>query len=188
MRFEKAHLAINERDAGPRECAFEALLSRIILSAMLGQYQRKVESSWIKEELWRVRNFHQGSTWLLRGMFTPGCNRSLGERGVRDRYTATPGHTHMKKLSQIPPDGGDEVHLIGRAKGDGKLTFDKLTDLYHSGTKHEETSPHTWSFITPTSAMSAASWSMAARARVFAPPTSTKCWTIAPRLREAHQL
>ena len=31
--------------------------------------------------------------------------------------------------------------LIGHAKGDGKLTFDKLTDLYHSGTKHEEDQP-----------------------------------------------
>ena len=32
-------------------------------------------------------------------------------------------------------------HLLGQAKGDGKLTFDKLTDLYHSGTKHEEDQP-----------------------------------------------
>ncbi|HVZ15835.1 MAG TPA: 4Fe-4S dicluster domain-containing protein, partial [Terriglobales bacterium] len=27
------------------------------------------------------------------------------------------------------------------AKGDGRLTFDRLTDLYHSGTKHEEDQP-----------------------------------------------
>ncbi len=32
-------------------------------------------------------------------------------------------------------------NIIGPAKGDGKLTFDKLTDLYHSGTKHEEDQP-----------------------------------------------
>jgi electron-transferring-flavoprotein dehydrogenase len=31
--------------------------------------------------------------------------------------------------------------MLGPAKGDGKLTFDKLTDLYHSGTKHEEDQP-----------------------------------------------
>jgi electron-transferring-flavoprotein dehydrogenase len=30
---------------------------------------------------------------------------------------------------------------VGKAKGDGVLTFDKLTDLYHSGTKHEEDQP-----------------------------------------------
>ena len=34
-----------------------------------------------------------------------------------------------------------EANIIGPAKGDGKLTFDKLTDLYHSGTKHEEDQP-----------------------------------------------
>ena len=47
----------------------------------------------------------------------------------------------MKKLAELPADGGDEAHLLGPAKGDGKLTFDKLTDLYHSGTKHEEDQP-----------------------------------------------
>jgi electron-transferring-flavoprotein dehydrogenase len=47
----------------------------------------------------------------------------------------------MSPLSQLSPDGGDEKHLLGPAKGDGKLTFDKLTDLYHSGTRHEEDQP-----------------------------------------------
>ena len=47
----------------------------------------------------------------------------------------------MQKLAELPADGGAEAHLLGPAKGDGKLTFDKLTDLYHSGTKHEEDQP-----------------------------------------------
>ena len=47
----------------------------------------------------------------------------------------------MKKLAELPADGGDEANILGPAKGDGKLTFDKLTDLYHSGTKHEEDQP-----------------------------------------------
>ena len=47
----------------------------------------------------------------------------------------------MRKLSELPADGGPEAQLLGPAKGDGKLTFDKLTDLYHSGTKHEEDQP-----------------------------------------------
>ena len=47
----------------------------------------------------------------------------------------------MKHLDQLPADGGDRAQLLGPAKGDGKLTFDKLTDLYHSGTKHEEDQP-----------------------------------------------
>src|SRR5260370_26614662 len=64
-----------------------------------------------------------------------------GGRGLRNRSPAKAGHEHMRKLSELPPDGGDEARLLGAAKGDGKLTFDKLTDLYHSGTKHEEDQP-----------------------------------------------
>jgi electron-transferring-flavoprotein dehydrogenase len=47
----------------------------------------------------------------------------------------------MEPLASLPADGGPEEQLIGPAKGDGKLTFDKLTDLYHSGTRHEEDQP-----------------------------------------------
>jgi electron-transferring-flavoprotein dehydrogenase len=141
QRLKGIHLAIKSGMLAA-ETAFEALLKHDYSSAMLGQYQRKVESSWIKEELWKVRNFHQGfERGFWRGMVHAGLQQITGGRGVRNRYTATPGHTHMKKLSQLPPDGGDEAHLLGRAKGDGTLTFDKLTDLYHSGTKHEEDQP-----------------------------------------------
>jgi electron-transferring-flavoprotein dehydrogenase len=31
--------------------------------------------------------------------------------------------------------------MLGPIKGDGKLTFDKLTDVYHSGTKHDDDQP-----------------------------------------------
>src|SRR5258708_4903044 len=58
-----------------------------------------------------------------------------------DGYPAKAGYEHMRKLADLPADGGAEAHLLGAAKGDGKLTFDKLTDLYHSGTKHEEDQP-----------------------------------------------
>ncbi len=45
-------------------------------------------------------------------------------------------------IGDLPEHGGAErEHITGWAKGDGKLTFDKLTDLYHSGTRHEEDQP-----------------------------------------------
>jgi electron-transferring-flavoprotein dehydrogenase len=31
--------------------------------------------------------------------------------------------------------------MVGNAKGDGKLTFDRLTDVYHSGTRHDDDQP-----------------------------------------------
>jgi electron-transferring-flavoprotein dehydrogenase len=74
-------------------------------------------------------------------MFHAGFQQFTGGRGLHDHYPATPGYARMKKLADLPADGGNEAHLLGPAKGDGKLTFSKLTDLYHSGTKHEEDQP-----------------------------------------------
>ena len=85
---------------------------------------------------------HQGfERGFYAGMFHTGLQMITGGRGLYNRYPATPGYKHMKKLAELPADGGAEAHLLGPAKGDGRLTFDKLTDLYHSGTKHEEDQP-----------------------------------------------
>jgi len=141
QRLKGIHLAIKSGMLAA-ESAFEALKKDDFSSASLGAYQQRVESSWIKDELWKVRNFHQGfEHGFWRGMIHAGIQQFTGGRGLRNRYPGTAGYTRMKKLSNLPADGGGEAHIIGLAKGDGKLTFDKLTDLYHSGTKHEEDQP-----------------------------------------------
>jgi electron-transferring-flavoprotein dehydrogenase len=141
QRLKGIHLAIKSGMLAA-ETAFAALKKDDSSGASLGTFQSKVENSWIKEELWKVRNFHQGFEYgFWRGMFHAGLQQFTGGRGVRNRYLATAGYTRMKTLSELPPEGGAEAHLLGPARGDGKLTFDKLTDLYHSGTKHEEDQP-----------------------------------------------
>ncbi len=141
QRLKGIHLAIKSGMLAA-ETAFEALRSDDFSAASLGTFQSRIESSWIKEELWKVRNFHQGfEHGFWRGMFHAGIQQFTGGRGVRSRYLGTAGYSRMKKLAELPADGGAEAGLIGPAKGDSKLTFDKLTDLYHSGTKHEEDQP-----------------------------------------------
>ena len=141
QRLKGIHLAIKSGMLAA-ETAFEALKKADFSAVSLGAFQNRVENSWIKEELWKVRNFHQGfEHGFWRGMFHAGIQQFTGGRGVRSRYLGTAGYTRMKKLSELAADGGAEAHLIGPAKGDGKLTFDKLTDLYHSGTRHEEDQP-----------------------------------------------
>jgi electron-transferring-flavoprotein dehydrogenase len=141
QRLKGIHLAIKSGMLAA-ETAFEALKKDDFSAATLRVFQKKVESSWIKEELWKVRNFHQGfEHGFWRGMFHAGIQQFTGGCGLHNRYPGTAGYTRMKKLSELPTDGGGEAHLLGNAKGDGKLTFDKLTDLYHSGTKHEEDQP-----------------------------------------------
>ena len=141
QRLKGIHLAIKSGMLAA-ETAFEALKKSDSSAARLSQFQKKVDASWIKDELWKVRNFHQGfEKGFLAGLFHAGLQQFTGGRGLYKRYPAHAGHEHMKKLAELPADGGDEAHLLGSAKGDGKLTFDKLTDLYHSGTKHEEDQP-----------------------------------------------
>jgi electron-transferring-flavoprotein dehydrogenase len=141
QRLKGIHLAIKSGMLAA-ETAFEALKKGDSSAATLAQFQQTVDSSWIKDELWKVRNFHQGfEKGFLAGLFHAGLQQFTGGRGLWNRYPAHAGYQHMKKLAELPPDGGDEADLLGPAKGDGKLTFDKLTDLYHSGTKHEEDQP-----------------------------------------------
>jgi electron-transferring-flavoprotein dehydrogenase len=140
-RLKGIHLAIKSGMLAA-EAAFDALTKEDFSARSIGQYQSNVESSWIKDELWKVRNFHQGfEHGFWAGMFHAGLQQFTGGYGVQNRYPGMSGYQHMEKLSELPSDGGDEAHLLGPARGDGKLTFDKLTDLYHSGTKHEEDQP-----------------------------------------------
>ena len=141
QRLKGIHLAIKSGMLAA-ETAFEALKKSDTSAAALTAFQRRVESSWIKDELWKVRNFHQAfEHGFWAGMLHAGLQQFTGGRGVRNRYPGKAGYQVMKPLSQLPPDGGPEKHLLGPAKGDGKVTFDKLTDLYHSGTRHEEDQP-----------------------------------------------
>jgi electron-transferring-flavoprotein dehydrogenase len=141
QRLKGIHLAIKSGMLAA-ETAFEALTTNDSSAATLGHFQQKVDASWIKDELWKVRNFHQGfEKGLFAGMFHAGLQQFTGGRGLWNRYPAHAGHEHMQKLTELAADGGAEAHMLGPAKGDGTLTFDKLTDLYHSGTKHEEDQP-----------------------------------------------
>jgi len=124
------------------ETAYEAMAKDDFSLDVLEKFQDRVEKSWIKEELWPVRNFHQGfDKGFLSGMLHAGIQQVTGGRGLRERYSNHAGHLRMKPLSQLSPVGGAEQHIINAAIGDGKLTFDKLTDVYYSGTRHEEDQP-----------------------------------------------
>jgi electron-transferring-flavoprotein dehydrogenase len=141
QRLKGIHLAIKSGMLAA-ETAFEAWTTGDSSARQLGKFQQKVEASWIKEELYPVRNFHQGfEHGFLSGMVNTGLLMATGGYGLRDRYPAHPGHARMLPLWDIMGHAGGREQLLGPSKGDGKLTFDKLTDLYHSGTRHEEDQP-----------------------------------------------
>jgi electron-transferring-flavoprotein dehydrogenase len=141
QRLKGIHLAIKSGMLAA-ETAYDAMARKDFSLATLEKFQDRVEKSWIKDEMWPVRNFHQGfDKGFLSGMIHAGIQQVTRGRGLRAHYGNHAGHLRMKPLSQLPPDGGAEAPIINAAKGDGKLTFDKLTDVYYSGTKHEEDQP-----------------------------------------------
>ncbi len=105
-------------------------------------YQSRVEGSWIKEELYPVRNFHQGfEHGLLPGLVHSGVQQVLGGRNLGPDFKNHAGYRNMRHLDAIGRSTYGREATLGPAKSDGKLTFDKLTDVYHSGTRHEDDQP-----------------------------------------------
>ena len=140
QRLKGIHLAIKSGMLAA-ETAFEALVANDFSAAQLLRFKQKVDTSWIRQELYPVRNFHQGfEGGLVRGMAHAALQQITGGRGLFKRYAAYAGHTRMYTLTQTAGSKQPE-QITGWAKGDGQLTFDKLTDLYYSGTRHEEDQP-----------------------------------------------
>ncbi len=133
QRLKGVHLAMKSGMLAA-ETIFEALKAGDTSTKTLGLYQEKIEHSYIKDELWRVRNFHQSfHNGLFEGLVLSGVQEITGGRGLVDPMRTHEGH---EAYSQIHGRTAPE-----RFKGDGKLTFDRLTDVYHSGTRHEEDQP-----------------------------------------------
>lgn len=120
------------------ETIYEALCAGDTSSKILSEFPRKVESSWVKKELWAVRNFHQAFRHgLWAGLAQSAVQFVTGGRGLIDPMRTVPGYQDFQKLNR-------ERVLIDqstRFKGDGVFTFDRLTDVYHSGTRHDEDQP-----------------------------------------------
>jgi electron-transferring-flavoprotein dehydrogenase len=138
QRLKGIHLAMKSGILAA-ETIFESLKTGDHTSKTLGGFRQRVEQSYIRDELWKVRNFHQSfQHGMLRGFVHTAFQQITGGRGLIDPMRVEAGFKHYKKLTSpaaVPPNPED------RFQGDGKLTFDRLTDVYHSGTRHNDDQP-----------------------------------------------
>ena len=138
MRLKGIHLAMKSGMLAA-ETIFEGLLEDNLGVDNLARFEAKIESSWIKQELWEVRNFHQAFGYgALAGMFQAGIGMLTNGAGfgLFNRLEAHPGHERMRSLADT-----DALEELTAVDFDGVLTFDKLADVYNSGTAHEEDQP-----------------------------------------------
>ena len=70
-----------------------------------------------------------------------GIQQVLGGRNLGGDLNNHAGYLNLRKLDSIGRSTYGREATLGPVKGDGKLTFDKLTDVYYSGTRHEDDQP-----------------------------------------------
>ena len=126
------------------ETIFQALLARDFSANQLKSYEARVNESWIIPELRKVRNFHAAfkhNRWVA--MVNAGLQFFTGGRawGIFDRDKSHAGHLDMQKLSAYGYNGDRLEQRYKDLRFDGKLTFNKVTDVYHAAVSHDEDQP-----------------------------------------------
>ena len=101
----------------------------------LSAYPAAFEKSWLYEELNKSRNF---KSWFKKGLVTASIMNGLEQFVLRGNMPWTlhrdkPDHAYLKPASECKP--------IQYPKPDGKLTFDRLSSVFISGTNHAEDQP-----------------------------------------------
>ncbi len=116
------------------ETIAEALAAGTSGPSALEGYRRRLEESWLGEELRQSRNFSQAlSRPPVPRIFHLGAQWLSGGRGLVDPM---PIHEDSAALK---PRSFRESAPVGEL--DGTLYLDKLTGVYLSGTRHEEDQP-----------------------------------------------
>ncbi len=112
----------------------------------LRHFEEKINHSWIYDELYAVRNFHaafQKGRWSA--LINTGLQYATGGLawGFMPREHHDPGHERIRKLDEYAQS--DKKNANGKRyedlKFDKKLTFDKITGVFHSAVAHDEDQP-----------------------------------------------
>jgi electron-transferring-flavoprotein dehydrogenase len=132
------HLAIKSGMLAA-ETLFDCIVAGDFSKERLAGYEQRFKDSWAYDELHGVRNFHQGfKDGLLAGMMNTGVGMFTGGRDLflRDRAPNGAGHERMQKLATAHPNGKSPAPRF-----DGEYTKDKVSDVFLSGTTHDEDQP-----------------------------------------------
>jgi electron-transferring-flavoprotein dehydrogenase len=131
------HLAIKSGMLAAQTAA-NALLNNDTSEKILQQYESLINNSLIYKDMYPVRNFRQGfAKGLIAGGFHFGTQLITGGAGFFGRLRTHPDYQTTQKLSEYKKKPFKE-RFKGKLEFDKVLTFDKATDIYHSGVYHDE--------------------------------------------------
>ncbi len=142
IRLKGVHLAMRTGMLAA-EASFKAVRSGDVSAAKLKAYQDLVDASDVRKELYPVRNVHQSfGHGLVAGLVYSGLSLVTGGLWIRDPMPAHAGFTRLAKISDYYRDGRpDPDATMDPARIDRQLTFDRLTNVHYSGTRHSEDQP-----------------------------------------------
>jgi electron-transferring-flavoprotein dehydrogenase len=142
MRLKGIHLAMRT-GMFAAETAFAALAAGDTSAAKLAKYAELIDASEVRRELYPVRNVHQSfGHGLLAGLAYSGLSLVTGGWWHRDPMPAHAGYERMATMGEYYRDGRpDPDSTVNPAKIDRQLTFDRLTNVHFSGTRHAEDQP-----------------------------------------------
>jgi len=140
QRLKGIHLAIKSGIMAA-ETVFEAVKKQDFSSSVLVGYQDRFDKSWVREEIYATRNVHAGfKGGLYAGLFHSAVQLVTGGRGLFNRRAHKRDHEYMLTVAAFKSRFGREPKKP-EMTFDNKYTYDKLTDVYKSGTMHEEHQP-----------------------------------------------
>ena len=115
--------------------AAETVFEHLNQQKDLAIYEEKFNKSWVYEELYAARNVKPSFSWgLLLGIIFTGLDQII----FRGKLPFTLRHKHadhetLKDAKDMPK--------IDYPKPDNKITFDKTSSVYLTGTNHAENQP-----------------------------------------------
>ena len=131
------HLAIRSGMLAAQTTA-DALLNNDTSEKSLQQYEKLINNSAIYKEMYAVRNFRQGfAKGLIIGGLHFGTQLITGGAGFSGRLRSQADYKTTLKVSELKKRPFKE-RFKGKLEFDKVLTFDKSTDVYHSGVYHDE--------------------------------------------------
>ena len=131
------HLAVKSGMLAAQTIA-DALLNNDTSEKSLQEYETLFNNSAIYKELYAVRNFRQG---FAKGLIVGGLHFATqlltGGAGFFGRLRSHADYQTTLKLSELKKKPFKD-RFKGKLEFDKVLTFDKSTDVYHSGVYHDE--------------------------------------------------
>jgi electron-transferring-flavoprotein dehydrogenase len=101
----------------------------------LPEYEAAFHASWLKDELWRARNFKQ---WFKKGRTVATLMTGIEQKLLGGKFPWTIHRTKADHECLLP---AAQCSPIAYPKPDNVLTFDRLSSVFVSNTNHEENQP-----------------------------------------------